>query len=191
MILNGAISSLTTVIPTKLDILPPSLITQPFEQKQISVLIGLVGSIKGRLIIDTTKDVISTIGQSMFGMAIEGERELSSIVRDFQQKRVQVLCSYNLWEGLDIPQDALTRVIIHDLPFPPADPLFDARRQHAGDSFKEVDLPYMLLRLRQGAGRLIRTSADSGTVHLLLDQVEQQMKSEIEGVFPVKMKMMV
>jgi len=73
MILNGAISSLTTVIPTKLDILPPSLITQPFEQKQICVLIGLVGSIKGRLIIDTTKDVISTIGQSMFGMAIEGE----------------------------------------------------------------------------------------------------------------------
>jgi len=73
MILNGTISSLTTVIPVKLDILPPSLITQPFEQKEISVLIGLVGGIKGRLIIDTTKDVISTIGQSMFGMAIEGE----------------------------------------------------------------------------------------------------------------------
>ena len=33
-------------------------------------------------------------------MAFEGERELSSIVRDFQQKRVQVLCSFNLWEGL-------------------------------------------------------------------------------------------
>ena len=119
-------------------------------------------------------------------LAFEGERELSSIVRDFQQKRVQVLCSYNLWEGLDIPQDALTRVIIHDLPFPPKDPLFDARRQHAVDSFREVDLPFMLLRLRQGAGRLIRTSADSGTVHLLLAGEEQQMKNEIEGVFPVK-----
>lgn len=120
-------------------------------------------------------------------IAFEGERELSSIVRDFQQKKVQVLCSYNLWEGLDIPEDALTRVIIHDLPFPPADPLFEARRQHADDAFKEVDLPYMLLRLRQGAGRLIRTSADSGTVHLLLDEREQQMKSEIVGVFPVQM----
>jgi len=119
-------------------------------------------------------------------IAFEGERELSSIVRDFQQKRVQVLCSYNLWEGLDIPQDALTRVIIHDLPFPPKDPLFDARRQHAVDAFREVDLPFMLLRLRQGAGRLIRTSADSGTVHLLLAGEEQEMKTEIEGVFPVK-----
>lgn len=122
-------------------------------------------------------------------IAFEGERELSSIVRDFQQKKVQVLCSFNLWEGLDIPEDALTQVIIHDLPFPPADPLFEARRHHAEDAFKEVDLPYMLLRLRQGAGRLIRTSADSGTVHLLLDEKEQQMKSEIEGVFPVRMKM--
>ena len=73
-------------------------------------------------------------------IAFEGERELSSIVRDFQQKKVPVLCSYHLWEGLDIPQDALTRVIIYDLPLPPSDPLFDARRQHAKDPFREVDL---------------------------------------------------
>ena len=114
---------------------------------------------------------------------------MSSIVRDFQQKKVPVLCSYHLWEGLDIPQDALTRVIIYDLPLPPSDPLFDARRQHAKDPFREVDLPFMLLRLRQGAGRLIRTSADSGTVHLLLEGEEQNMKAEIEGIFPVQMKM--
>ena len=119
-------------------------------------------------------------------MAFEGERELSSIIKEFQQKQIQVLCSFKLWEGLDIPNDALTRVIIHDLPFPPADPLFEARRQHATDAFHEVDLPFMLLRLRQGAGRLIRTSADSGTIHLLLDPTEQQVKNEIEGLFPVK-----
>lgn len=124
-------------------------------------------------------------------IAFEGERELSSIVRDFQQKKVPVLCSYHLWEGLDIPQDALTRVIIYDLPLPPSDPLFDARRQHAKDPFREVDLPFMLLRLRQGAGRLIRTSADSGTVHLLLEGKEQEMKAEIESIFPVQMKMTV
>ncbi|MBO1913428.1 hypothetical protein J4G37_52530, partial [Microvirga sp. 3-52] len=91
-------------------------------------------------------------------MAFEGERELSSIIKEFQHKEIQVLCSFKLWEGLDIPNDALTQVIIHDLPFPPADPLFEARRQHATDPFNEVDLPFMLLRLRQGAGRLIRTS---------------------------------
>ncbi|WP_438318545.1 ATP-dependent DNA helicase [Sporosarcina sp. FA9] len=124
-------------------------------------------------------------------ISFEGERELSSMIKDFQQKNIQVLCSYHLWEGLDIPQDALTRVIIHDLPFPPKDPLFEARRKHAEDPFKEVDLPFMLLRLRQGAGRLIRTSEDSGTIHLLLDAEEQKMTNEIESIFPVKMKITV
>ena len=53
-ILNGTITSLTTVIPIKLDVLAPSLTVQPYEQKELSVLIGLVGGIKGRLIIDTS-----------------------------------------------------------------------------------------------------------------------------------------
>ncbi|WP_262173039.1 ATP-dependent DNA helicase [Saccharococcus sp. Marseille-Q5394] len=122
------------------------------------------------------------------GIAFEGERELSSIIRDFQQKEISVLCSYHLWEGLDIPQDALTRVIIYDLPFPPHDPLFDARRKHAENPFAEVDLPFMLLRLRQGAGRLIRTSEDSGTVHILLENSEQEMKELIAGIFPVELQ---
>ena len=64
-------------------------------------------------------------------------------------KRVQLkhLCSYHLWEGLDLPEEALTRVIIYDLPFPPHDPLFDAKRSFAEDPFEEVELPFMLLRL--------------------------------------------
>ncbi len=118
-------------------------------------------------------------------IAFEGDRELSSLVRDFQQKQVPILCSYHLWEGLDIPQDALTRVIIYDLPLPPSDPLFDAKRKQAEDPYREVDVPFMLLRLRQGAGRLIRTSEDSGTIHLFLDENDQKMKAEIEGIFPV------
>ncbi len=73
MILNGTIASLTTVIPVKLEVLAPALIVQPYEQKELSVLIGLVGGVKGRLIIETTTDVIGIIGQAMFGMSIEGE----------------------------------------------------------------------------------------------------------------------
>lgn len=72
-ILNGTITALTTVLPIKLDVLPPSLIVQPFVQKELSVLIGLVGGIKGRIIIDTSMHVIDEIGQAMFGMAVEGE----------------------------------------------------------------------------------------------------------------------
>lgn len=118
-------------------------------------------------------------------IGFEGDRELSSIVRDFQNKELSILCSYNLWEGLDIPKDALTRVVIYDLPFPPVDPLFEAKRNYAKDAFKEVDLPFMLLRYRQGLGRLIRTSEDHGSIHLLLNEEEMKMLSELQKVSPV------
>lgn len=126
------------------------------------------------------------LGEGFNGkIGFEGERELSSIVRDFQSKKLQILCSYNLWEGLDIPKDALTRVIIFDLPFPPVDPLFEAKRNYATDAFHEVDLPFMLLRYRQGIGRLIRTSEDAGEIHVFVDETEEKMLPELEKVSPV------
>ncbi|MEZ7171592.1 ATP-dependent DNA helicase [Sporosarcina sp. OR05] len=124
-------------------------------------------------------------------IAFEGERELSAIIRDFQQKNVRILCSYHLWEGLDIPGDALTRVVIYDLPFPPNDPLFNARRKNAKHPFEDVDLPFMLLRLRQGAGRLIRTSGDYGSIHVLMEGSEKELKTIVSKAFPVESKTVV
>lgn len=124
--------------------------------------------------------------EERLNMACEGERELSSIVRDFQAGEISTLCSYHLWEGLDLPAEALTRVIIFDLPFPPHDPLFDAKRKFSNDPFNEVDLPFMLLRLQQGIGRLIRTSADHGSIHLLLSDEEKQLSDSFTHVLPVE-----
>ena len=124
--------------------------------------------------------------EERLNMACEGERELSSIVRDFQAGEISTLCSYHLWEGLDLPAEALTRVIIYDLPFPPHDPLFDAKRKFSNDPFNEVDLPFMLLRLQQGIGRLIRTSADHGSIHLLVSDEEKQLSESFTHVLPVE-----
>ncbi|WP_301109817.1 ATP-dependent DNA helicase [Sporosarcina sp.] len=115
----------------------------------------------------------------------EGERSLSSLVKDFQQRKVSVFFSYHLWEGLDLPHDSLTRVIIFDLPFPPSDPLFEARREAAEDPFDEVDLPFMLLRLRQGIGRLIRTGEDHGSIHIFVQPDSNELLPVIERVLPV------
>ncbi|GKV67987.1 putative ATP-dependent helicase YpvA [Sporosarcina sp. NCCP-2716] len=124
------------------------------------------------------------------GIVFEGDRELSSMVKEFQSKQWNAFCSYHLWEGLDLPHDALTRVIIYDLPLPPSDPLFDAKREHAESPMEEVDLPYMLLRLRQGAGRLIRTSTDSGSVRILLTEEETGLLPAFESIFPVRPKVL-
>ncbi|MER2105871.1 MAG: ATP-dependent DNA helicase [Solibacillus sp.] len=122
---------------------------------------------------------------SRLTVAFEGDRELSAIVRDFQNGTMKTLCSYHLWEGLDLPEEALTRVIIFDLPFPPKDPLFDAKRAFAKNPFEEVELPFMQLRLQQGMGRLIRTSNDHGDIHILLNDEELQVKEKFVDILPV------
>jgi ATP-dependent DNA helicase DinG len=121
-----------------------------------------------------------------FDILFEGDREISETVKDFQNVKSTVLCSYSLWEGLDVPGESLTQVIIASLPFPPHDPVFQAKRKHAANPSAEVDVPYMLLRLRQGIGRLIRSSQDEGAVHLwLTGKQKAEFMEEITAVLPV------
>ncbi|WP_424580098.1 ATP-dependent DNA helicase [Virgibacillus halodenitrificans] len=121
-----------------------------------------------------------------FHVLYEGDREISETVRTFQLTASSVLCAYHLWEGLDIPGEALTQVIISSLPFPPKDPVFQAKRKHAKNPDYEVDIPYMLLRLRQGIGRLIRSSNDHGAIQLWIEEQQKQLyQDQIEAVLPV------
>ncbi|MET1013016.1 MAG: helicase C-terminal domain-containing protein, partial [Paenisporosarcina sp.] len=161
------------------------------HEKQAKVIEILNTSIEPTLLLFKTKRDMHKFEQSLtvddrVRMVFEGERELSSIVRDFQAGRISVLCSYHLWEGLDLPGQSLTRVILYDLPFPPSDPLFDAKRDFSNDPFEEVDLPFMLLRLQQGIGRLIRTSADHGVIHLLLTEEEKMVRDRFTDILPVE-----
>lgn len=115
----------------------------------------------------------------------EGDAEISELVKQFQVTEEAVLFSYHLWEGLDVPGDSLNNVILFSLPFPPHDPVFQAKRQASEQPFEEVDMPYMLLRLRQGMGRLIRTSQDRGTVHILTEAgLAPEIMNKITGVLP-------
>ncbi|MFF2752733.1 ATP-dependent DNA helicase [Psychrobacillus sp. NPDC058041] len=121
-------------------------------------------------------------------IVFEGDRELSTIVKEFQNGDFATLCSYHLWEGLDLPEKALTRVIIFDLPFPPVDPLFDAKRKFSNDPYEEVDLPFMLLRLQQGIGRLIRTSNDFGEIHILINDEEAKTENRFVNILPTSIQ---
>ena len=123
-----------------------------------------------------------------FRMLYEGEYEISATVRKFQKEASAVLCTHNLWEGLDVPGEALTQVIISSLPFPPKDPVFQAKRKHVSDPIIEVDLPYMLLRLRQGIGRLIRTTDDHGVIQLWMTEEDKTLyQKKIDDILPVEM----
>ncbi|WP_045511109.1 ATP-dependent DNA helicase [Bacillus amyloliquefaciens] len=119
----------------------------------------------------------------------EGDEEISSLVEKFQRDEESVLCSVHLWEGLDIPGDSLRNVTIWALPYPPHDPVFTAKRNGAKkDPFEEVDLPYMLLRVRQGIGRLIRSNQDSGTISIYAGGESEWVLAEVKKVLPVTPK---
>jgi len=72
------------------------------------------------------------------------------------------------WEGVDVPGEALSLLIIAKLPFDvPSDPIIAARAETFEDPFYEYSLPEAILRFRQGFGRLIRTQNDRGVVVIL------------------------
>ncbi len=78
----------------------------------------------------------------------------------------------SFWMGVDVPGEALEHVIITRLPFAvPTHPLIEARLeeigQRGGNAFLEYSLPEAILKFRQGAGRLIRSTSDHGVVSVL------------------------
>jgi ATP-dependent DNA helicase DinG len=122
---------------------------------------------------------------SSYRFLYEGSAEISHLISEFQRDERSILCAVTLWEGLDIPGPSLSHVLIWSLPFPPRDPVFDAKRKDAKDAFHDVDIPYMLLRMRQGIGRLIRTSSDSGTVTIFGKQLENDdVREQITRFLP-------
>ncbi|MFB6466070.1 chemotaxis protein CheX [Cytobacillus sp. Hz8] len=72
-VLNSTIDSVKAVLPFEVTIDKPSLFTQPFTQHSIGVLIGMTGDLRGRIIINGDETIFSNIGESMFGMKLEGE----------------------------------------------------------------------------------------------------------------------
>ncbi len=116
----------------------------------------------------------------------EGDQEISHLISTFQREETSILCAVHLWEGLDIPGPSLTNLIIWSLPFPPNDPIFTAKRKRSLDPLWEVDVPYMLLRLKQGIGRLIRSREDSGIVTIFHEKLhdDRELLDRVKEILP-------
>jgi ATP-dependent DNA helicase DinG len=83
-------------------------------------------------------------------------------------ERAVLLGTRAFWEGVDVPGQALSVLVIAKLPFDvPSDPIVAARSETFEDPFYQYSLPEAILRFRQGFGRLIRTQFDHGIVAVL------------------------
>ncbi len=105
-----------------------------------------------------------------YPLLVQGEAPKNELLARFQQAGNAVLLgSQSFWEGVDVPGDALSVVVIDKLPFqPPDDPVVAARIAQAekagGKPFMDYQLPHAAITLKQGAGRLIRSETDRGVL---------------------------
>jgi ATP-dependent DNA helicase DinG len=105
-----------------------------------------------------------------FEVLAQGDKPKGRLLEAFSAEHAACLfATMSFWQGVDVPGPTLSLVTLDRLPFPrPDDPLLQARRDRAGEAaFRMVDLPRAAMLLAQGAGRLIRSSTDSGVVAVL------------------------
>ena len=106
----------------------------------------------------------------------ENGADLPNLIEQFKRDPKAVLLGVDsLWQGLDVPGESLSLVIIHKLPFPyfnspmhkARDRALEVRGYTWGQRFKELSLDPATIMLRQGVGRLIRDIDDAGVVAIL------------------------
>jgi ATP-dependent DNA helicase DinG len=103
-------------------------------------------------------------------LLLQGEASRSELLERFRRAGNAVLvASQSFWEGVDVPGDALSLVVIDKLPFaPPDDPVLAARVEYLArqghNPFFVYQLPRAVINMKQGAGRLIRTERDCGVL---------------------------
>jgi ATP-dependent DNA helicase DinG len=156
---------------------------QRFQEALESWIQRFVGMTKGKaFVLFTSRAMLRKTAEGMAGWFEEqGIRLLVQdkgnsrirLLKEFKEDRDSVLFGTDsFWQGVDVPGEALSNVILTRLPFSvPDEPLFEARceriKEKGGEPFRELQLPEAILKFRQGVGRLIRSREDRGQIAVL------------------------
>jgi ATP-dependent DNA helicase DinG len=162
---------------------------------KIEKLVYLINQNLGRaLVLANSKKEVQRIRKSLkqqqfpFELLWEDKAERGYLIRRFKDDISSVLIGYDLWEGIDVPGEALTMVIVWQLPFPALDPLIEEQRRVAKDANLDpvmtVDYPEMGLKLKQGCGRLIRTKDDQGKIVIMDSIYQKPYEKVVLGALP-------
>ncbi len=153
------------------------LMTQLLAQGEIQALIA---KCPGGLFVLCTSHRAVNLAQQWFQrwaqehtdrmVLVQGEAPRHQLIDRFRTHGKAVLIgSHSFWEGVDVPGQALSMVLIDKIPFaPPDDPVLEARAKQmtrqGRDAFMSLSVPEAAILLKQGVGRLIRTETDRGLV---------------------------
>lgn len=127
-------------------------------------------------------------GKLPYTLLAQDDLPKPALIEQFRTDETSCLfATMGFWQGVDVPGDACSLVVIDRLPFArPDDPVAEARRERAGPAaFSVVDVPHAATRLAQGAGRLIRSATDRGVVAVLDPRLaEASYRPAILGALP-------
>ena len=156
---------------------------QRFQEALQGWIQRFVGMTKGKaFVLFTSRAMLRKTAEGMAGwFEDQGIRLLvqdkgnsrTRLLKEFKEDRDSVLFGTDsFWQGVDVPGEALSNVILTRLPFSvPDEPLFEARceriKEKGGEPFRELQLPEAILKFRQGVGRLIRSREDRGQIAVL------------------------
>ena len=150
-----------------------------FTERAAEEIVSLLALSEGRALVLTSSyralDVYRerVRGRVPYDVLVQGEAPRERLLERFRTEVDSVLLATStFWQGVDVPGESLSLLVIDKLPFSaPGDPLHEARceavEQLGGDWFRDYALPTAMLQLRQGFGRLIRSHADRGVVAIL------------------------
>ena len=97
-----------------------------------------------------------------------GRSSQDKVLNEFKEDTNSVLLGTGAyWEGISIEGKSLSNVIIFRLPFPVPDPIIEYKCSVAKDALMDVRVPEMIIKLKQGIGRLIRNFTDTGIICII------------------------
>ena len=157
------------------------------ESELTEPLVRLIAALQGRtLMLFTSNASLQFMGELLsqrlepkgIRVLVQGRGERQALVRTFcSEPKCLLLGTDSFWEGIDVKGDALQCVIVFKLPFvSPEEPIHKARIAHVegtgGNPFLDYQIPLAVTKLRQGTGRLIRSTEDRGVVLILDSRLE-------------------
>lgn len=183
------------------DITSPSKDRGKFIDESIDLVKKILDISQGKaLILFTSKADMNAVYTRLKALNLNytliKQNEISSqqqLIYKFKQDVNSVLLGTGVfWEGISIEGIALSNLIIYKLPFPLPEPIINEKCKRSKNPLEEVLVPEMIIKLKQGVGRLIRNKTDKGIVSIidsrLGDKSKASYKEKVWQALPIKQR---